>query len=299
MQAVDATSRGWLARSVPLAMAVALLGGGAALAAPGILGGGDATIELAVDGSEDDASRELLAEHCSSDQGADDPFCGGPSETGDDHEEPTDADDPADSDPGDGDPADDDPTDGDPSDADDPNAGEGTDAQRSDTARRVHRALSGGALSPGDPGFGQAVASRACTGALGSLVSRAARGEELADEELALQPCEPRGRGRRAAEDGGSVDDDGGVTEADGTTADPGEAASSDDDASERERAEAPGATRGQRGNDAAEPRDGERRAEPPGRGGEGAGSQQARPGRGGPPAHAGGQGGGQGRGRG
>ena len=47
-----------------------------------------------------------------------------------------------------------------------------------DTADRVHMALSGGDLRPGDDGFGQAVAARARAdgAALGAEVSAAARG---------------------------------------------------------------------------------------------------------------------------
>lgn len=74
--------------------------------------------------------------------------------------------------------------------------------QRSETARNVHRALTGGSdIVPGDPGFGQAVSERARSGApgdLGHLVSRAARGEPIEDD-LDLGPRERPGNGNGRA----------------------------------------------------------------------------------------------------
>ncbi len=82
--------------------------------------------------------------------------------------------------------------------------------ERSETATRVHRASSGDpAVGPGHPDFGCSVSARARSGGLGTLVSRAARGEEIGEDELALggvgcdrsteaetHPSESRGPGR-------------------------------------------------------------------------------------------------------
>ncbi|MEX2549052.1 MAG: hypothetical protein WD638_02395 [Nitriliruptoraceae bacterium] len=73
------------------------------------------------------------------------------------------------------------------------------DGERSDTADRVHEALSGGDFAPGDEGFGEAVSKRARGGELGDLVSRAAQGEELNEDDLNIEererPGKPEGTG--------------------------------------------------------------------------------------------------------
>ena len=62
------------------------------------------------------------------------------------------------------------------------------DGERSDTARAVHRALTGSAdPSPGDPGFGEAVSKNARNGGNGAAASEAARGQ---------RGNSPEGRGR-------------------------------------------------------------------------------------------------------
>ena len=86
------------------------------------------------------------------------------------------------------------------------------DDERSETARNVHRALTGSDdLSPGDEGFGEAVSNRArngAPGALGSLVSRAAQGEKLDDEELEDIGERARPGPPEHANAGGDRDDD-------------------------------------------------------------------------------------------
>ena len=89
------------------------------------------------------------------------------------------------------------------------------DAERSDTARRVHRALTGSDMEPGDEGFGEAVSNRARSGQpgdLGRLVSRAAQGDEL-DEDGDLE-LDPRERpGPPASSDADTSDTTAGPTE--------------------------------------------------------------------------------------
>jgi hypothetical protein len=204
-------------RTTAVAATVVLIGGGVAIAAPGGDDPDDAPDDVEVEVLADDDPLDVLAEHCATEEGADDPFCSGDSDTGIDDEGP-DGDDPDGGDPeGDG-------TGGDGTEGD-----EAEDGARSDTADRVHRALTGGdELRPGDPGFGQAVAERARTGQLGGLVSRAARGEELSDEDLELEPRDRPGRGNgrpdTGADDEGS--DDGGAA----ATSDGGASSSGADD---------------------------------------------------------------------
>jgi hypothetical protein len=205
-------------KTTAVAAAVLLIGGGAAIAAPGGGAPEDAPEEVEVEVPADDDPLVVLAEHCATEEGADDPFCSGDSDTGIDDESP-DSDDP------DGDDAEGDDAEGDAEEAEDTE-----DGARSDTADRVHRALTGGdELRPGDPGFGQAVAERARTGQLGGLVSRAARGEELSDEDLELEPRERPGRGNGGPNTGG---DTGGSDEASASTSDSGTSSSGSNEGS-------------------------------------------------------------------
>ena len=163
--------------------AFALVGGGAAIAAPGT--GGEPTGEEPEESTElDEVSLEGLAQQqlqqlvdaCAEDPDAE--YCSGDSADGDESE---------------GDMAIVEPTED--VDAALEEEGDGEEDPRSETARRVHRALTGSDdMVPGDPGFGEAVSSRARSGQpgeLGRLVSRAAQG--IGDEDpLELEPRAPR-----------------------------------------------------------------------------------------------------------
>lgn len=260
-------------RTSALGLGVALVGGGAALAAPGLLpeGGTDDQVTFLAATAADEEQRDTLADHCATEVGSGDPFCSGPSDQ-----------DPPGDDDGDGDQGDGGDQDGE-GDTNDGDAGGEDEAGGTGpgTSERVHRALTGGdELRPGDPGFGQAVAARACSGQLGSLVSRAARGEVLSDEDLVLPPCEPRGRR---------------------TTGDDAEGAPTDDGTEEG----GPGDTEVGEANDGAPGAATAGKAAGARGGGEGRGrpdrDAEARPSRGGPPSHAGGsaRGGAQGADRG
>jgi|GEM_PF-3713961 len=166
--------------------AFALIGGGAAIAAPSIGDGSDDDVE--VDDSEnehdwalgkaDDDQLDRIAAYCEENPEAS--FCSsdsgqvlpGPAEQAG-SEEP---DEPEGVEP-----------DADEEEApDDEVEGEDQGDTRSETAQRVHRALTGGDTAPGDPDFGAKVSARARSGGLGKLVSRAARGEDLDDADLEL-----------------------------------------------------------------------------------------------------------------
>jgi len=171
------------AKAVPVAAATLLVGGGAALAAPGVMpGGDDVEADETVDeeehdwaiGRADEEQLERIEEFCG--ENPDASFCSGVSEDpiswvpgalGDEDSEESDRS------------------------GDDSVASEEDEDGRSETARRVHEALTGDpAIVPGDPRFGPAVSEGARTGQLGGLVSRAARGEEPDDDALDLG--EPR-----------------------------------------------------------------------------------------------------------
>ena len=196
------------AKAVPLAAATLMIGGGAAIAAPGVTlsGGeeGEATEEEVVEEAEaehdwaigraDEEQLQRIAEFCG--ENPDASFCSGDS---------------IDWVPGA-------PRDVEADEVDEAVAEEDEEDGRSDTARRVHKALSGDeAIMPGDPEFGPSVSERARTGQLGGLVARAARGEELSEDDLELD--EPRQPGppdhaRRSSGDGGDDAEATGTAEA-------------------------------------------------------------------------------------
>jgi hypothetical protein len=177
------------AKAAPVAAATIVLGGGAAIAAPGVTLSTDddaATTESVEDpgwaiGRADEEQLERIAAYCTENPEA--AFCSGDSEDpigwvpgasddGEAEEGAQDAEEPADSE--------------EPVDSE-----EEAEDGRSDTARRVHKALTGDPdIVPGDPAFGPTVSERARTGQLGGLVSRAARGEDLDADDLELD--EPR-----------------------------------------------------------------------------------------------------------
>lgn len=73
-------------------------------------------------------------------------------------------------------------------DLDDLEEGAGEDQERSETAQRVHEALTGRQASPGEEDFGQIVSERARTYRLGPAVSAAAHGEDW-EEHLEEKPA--------------------------------------------------------------------------------------------------------------
>lgn len=84
---------------------------------------------------------------------------------------------------------------------DDTEGTEEEDEERSETAERVHEALTGDETSPGDEDFGQIVSERARNYRLGPAVSAAARGE---DWDLERKPA----RGRSTEPDDAEVTED-------------------------------------------------------------------------------------------
>ena len=185
MALIDGIRTFLTAKAAPVAAATIVLGGGAAIAAPGVtLSTSDdaSSTETAEEqdwaiGRADDDQLERIEAFCAENPEA--AFCSGESdwvpgapddgeaeEGTEDTEEPADSDESADSE-------------------------EEAEDGRSETASRVHRALTGDpGIVPGDPAFGPTVSERARTGQLGGLVSRAARGEDLDEEALELD--EPR-----------------------------------------------------------------------------------------------------------
>jgi hypothetical protein len=165
--------------------AFALVGGGAALAAPGV---GDEPAgeeppestdleldEVSLEGLEEQQLQQM-ADTCA--EAPDAGYC-----SGDSIDEVMDSVDPTDEgDTGLG-----------PEDVEVEDEDEGT---RSETAVRVHRALTGSDdIVPGDPEFGSTVSERARSGQpgdLGRLVSNAARGEVADAEDLVLEERAPR-----------------------------------------------------------------------------------------------------------
>ncbi len=82
---------------------------------------------------------------------------------------------------------------------------ENGDDERSETAKRVHEALTGGdELKPGDEGFGEAVSQRARNPEvdLGDEVSKAARGENGDDEDDENDEDDNDDSGRRGPPEG-------------------------------------------------------------------------------------------------
>jgi len=182
------------AKAVPVAAATLVIGGGAAIAAPGVVTlSGDDGVETAeaeeehdwAIGRADDEQLDRIADFC--DEEPDAAFCRGDSYGHDEMQDRAPA------------------SAGDPEKAD-VNKDDAEDG-RSDTARRVHEALSGDeAIVPGDRGFGQAVSERARTGQLGGLVSRVARGDVVDDDDFDLDERSEPGPPEHAR--GGSASDD-------------------------------------------------------------------------------------------
>ena len=188
------------AKAVPVAAATLVIGGGAAIAAPGGPfgaedGGGETELsefpgEGWALGRADSEQADRIAAFC--DENPQAAFCRGESYV--------------------------------PDAADDylpevPGLEEDGEDDRSDTARRVHEALTGDdTIVPGDPDFGPTVSQRARSGQLGGLVSRAARGEPLEDDDFDLEPRQP---GPPDHARGGSGTDDGAGDEPVTTEADP------------------------------------------------------------------------------
>jgi hypothetical protein len=181
--------------------AFALVGGGAALAAPGV---GDEPPgeepqestdleldEVSLEGLEEQQLQQM-ADTCAEDAGSS--LCSGASPDRDENEEDTDIVGPTE--------------DGDA--ALEEEAVEDEDT-RSETAVRVHRALTGSDdIVPGHPDFGKTVSERARSGQpgdLGRLVSNAARGEFADLEDLELTDRAPRTRTEDLEEDVESSDD--------------------------------------------------------------------------------------------
>ena len=189
------------AKAVPVAAATLVIGGGAAIAAPGGPfgaedGGGETELsefpgEGWALGRADSEQADRIAAFC--DENPQAAFCRGESYV--------------------------------PDAADDylpevPGLEEDGEDGRSDTARRVHEALTGDdEIVPGHPDFGPTVSERARSGQLGGLVSRAARGEELSEDDLKLD--EPRQPGPPDHARGGSGTDDGAGDEPVTTEAEP------------------------------------------------------------------------------
>jgi hypothetical protein len=183
--------------------AFALIGGGAAIASEVVAEPADKEPEESTDADLDEVSLEglqeqqlqLMAETCAEDPDAG--YCSGDSAGRDEHETDMELGEPTGE--GDGDLEDEE--------ADEEEAEE--EDTRSETAVRVHRALTGDDTAPGDPEFGRKVSERARSGQpgdLGRLVSRAAQGQEIDDDELKLEPRAPRTSTEDGEEDEASSD---------------------------------------------------------------------------------------------
>ncbi len=170
--------------------ALTLVGGGAAIAAPDLgddAAGGDEepaveseveeNPEVSLDGLEEQQLQQM-ADACTEDP--DSELCAGDSPDRDENEQDMELAEPSAEEE---------------ADAEEVEADEDEDT-RSDTARRVHEALTGSdEIVPGNPDFGKTVSERARSGKpgdLGRLVSRAAQGDVLDEDDLKLEKREPK-----------------------------------------------------------------------------------------------------------